>query len=164
MLSAWHIIHLPVKINGRRQDRRLIESLVVSWEESRIEGFVLSPRLFSTWFLPADERSVRVTAMGVDVRHLAVLERRSRGWHRSVMREQARIRNRPVVDQWGRLHGRFKDVIFDEKSFRVTALVVSRGVVGDLLSGAVLVPIAEVTEIGAEAIKIYAPGEPFSMR
>ncbi len=164
MLSAWHIIHLPVKINGRRQDRRLVEGLIVSWAESRIEGFVLTPRLFSACFVPADEKSVGVTAMGLDVFRPAVLERRARRWHKSTMREQARMRNRPVVDQWGRLHGRFKDVIFDEKSFRVTALVVSRGVVGDLLSGAVLVPIAEVTEIGAEAIKIYAPGEPFSMR
>lgn len=164
MLSAWDITRLPIKIDGRQQGRRLVEGLVVSWEESRIEGFVLTPRLFSAWFVPAHEKSVGVTAMGLEVLRPRALERRSRGWHRSAMREQARIRNRPVVDQWGRLHGRLKDVIFDEKSFRLTALVVSRGVVGDLLSGAVLVPIPEVTEIGPEAIKIYAPGEPFSMR
>lgn len=164
MLSVWHVTHLPVRVTGEQRIRRLVEDVVVSWEEPRVEGFILSPRLFSSWYLPADAERMVVSEMGIETLRWDGVERRTRRWTKHHEGVLGRLRNRPVVDQEGRLCGRLKDLIFSEHTFRVEALVVSRGILGDLLSGTVLVPTGDVTEIGGEAIKIYAHGEPFSMR
>ncbi|NMP22487.1 PRC-barrel domain-containing protein [Sulfobacillus harzensis] len=161
MVSGWHVTHLPVRLAGQHHARQLVEEVVVSWDELRVTGFVLTPRLLSSWFLIADEETVSVSTTGVVAASRQPLERRTRRWRKQVVRMQRSMRGRPVVDQWGRLQGRLKDVLFDESSFRLVSLVVSRGILGDLLSGALIVPISELTEVAPGAIKISAPGEPF---
>lgn len=164
MVSGWHIVHLPVRLRGSTRTWQVVDEVVVSWKELRVEGFLLAPRPFGSWFLAGDDRIVRVTATGLEVPSVQAAQRMTRRWRRQTVAAQRAYRNGAVVDQWGRLHGRLKDFFFDEKSLSLTFLVVSRGIVGDLLSGARLVPVSEVTEIQPGTIKIYAPGEPFPMR
>lgn len=163
MLSSWHLTHLPVRVKGRARPWQVVDEVVVSWQDLVIDGFLLMPRPFRSPFVPSQSR-IQVTAMGIEMQDRREVQWKSRRWRRQVLAEQKLFQNRPVVDETGRLYGRLKDVLFDESTFRITHLMVSRGILGDLLSGAFVVPAAEVLEIDGEAVKIYAPGAPFSMR
>lgn len=163
MVSGWHMAHLPVRVAGSERRWHIIDEVVVSWEEFRLSGFLMAPRPFFVGFLPAHTPDLAVTPTGIEVRSRSVVQRCPRGWRRAVVKEQRRAKNRAVVDQWGRLQGRMKDFMFDERSLAVTYLVVSRGIVGDLISGALMVAVDQVTEVQDQVIKIIVPGEPFSM-
>ncbi|MCL5115570.1 MAG: PRC-barrel domain-containing protein [Firmicutes bacterium] len=163
MVSGWHITHLPVRVSGASRVWRIVDEVVVSWSEFRVEGFLLTPRPFRVLFIPGDA-GVTVSTLGIEISERKTAERRSKHWRREVLKKQQQFKNRPVVDQTGRLHGRLKDFLFDERTLQLTHLIVSRGLMGDLLSGAYLVPVGEVTEMEPAAIKIFVPGEPFPMR
>ncbi len=160
MISGWHITHLPIWVAGRERPWRTVEDVVVNWDDLSIEGFLLPRRPFYALFVPCGPEA-RVTNVGVEIARRSLVERRPRSWRREVVGRQKRLKNLLVVDTLGILQGRFRDYLFDEKSLKVTHLVVSRGVLGDLISGALVVPMQEVLEIAGDRIKIYAPGEPF---
>ena len=160
MISRWHITHLPIWVSGRERPWNVVEDVVVNWEDFSVEGFLLPRRPFGALFIPSGT-GARVTNLGVEITTRSAVERRPRRWRREVLGRDKLLKNRPVVDTLGILQGRFRDYLFDEKSLKVTHLVISRGVLGDLLSGALVVPVPEVLEMGGDRIKIYAPGEPF---
>lgn len=163
MLSGWHVAHLPVRINGKSRAYQLVDRVVVSWPELRIEGFLLTPRPFSTPFLEAHASYV-LTDFGVAVAQAGEISRRTRRWRRDVLRRERRYHGLAVFDAAGNLQGRLKDVLFDERTLTITHLVVSRGVLGDLLSGALIVSRNEVLALDQEGVKIRHGREPLSMR
>ena len=160
MISGWHITHLPIWVAGRERPWRIVEDVVVNWEDFSVEGFLLPRRPFYALFVPGGA-GARVSNLGVEIATRSMVERRPRHWRRDVVARQKHLKKMPVVDTLGILQGRLRDFLFDEKSLRVTHLVISWGVLGDLLTGALVVPVQEVLEMGGDRIKIYAPGEPF---
>lgn len=160
MLSGWHVAHLPVRLMGRPRVWQMIDQVVVSWPELELDGFLLMPRPLYVPFVPA-HATFRLTGMGLELAGTAQVQRRSRRWRRHLLQRHRTFMNQPVTDSGGRLHGRLKDIIFDETTMHVTHVVVSRGVLGDLLSGSLVLPASDVTQITAAAVKIQAPGAPF---
>lgn len=163
MLSAWHVSHLPVWVEGQAQPVQVIDRVVVSWSELVVEGFLLTPTFFRTLFVPADA-SFRMTDFGMVVAGRADFVHKTRRWRRETMKRQQGYYNRPVLDCSGRSWGPLKDVLFNESSLRVTHLVVSRGVLGDLLSGALVVAREDVVDLSVQGIKIRSSGAFLSMK
>jgi len=159
MVSGWHVTHLPVREVGRERTWRVVDEVIVAWEELVVDGFLLSSGPFRASYLSGTS-DTRVTAMGIEILSRQCVERRTRRWRKDVLRRQQAMKNRTVVDQTGRIRGRIKDFLFDEKTLAITHLVVSRGVVGDLLSGAYMVSVKQLTDMVGETIKIYVAGEP----
>jgi uncharacterized protein YrrD len=81
-----------------------------------------------------------------------------------MLRQQRAYLGLPVVDLTGRFYGRLTDVLFDERTLHVTHLVVSRGVLGDLMAGALVVAAQAVLNVEVGEIKIQPSRAPFSMR
>ncbi len=163
MLTGWHVAHLPVRLTGKPRVWQRIHEVVVSWPELAIEGFLLTPRPFYAPFVPS-RATFRLTGLGLELADAFQVVHKSWRWRRDVLRRNQAFMKRPVSDMSGHLYGRLNDVIFDEMTLKVTHLVVSRGILGDLLFGALIVPDAQISQVSPAAIKIHPPGAPFSMR
>lgn len=158
MISGWHLTNLPVWVSGNARPVSRVDELVVSWETRSLEGLLLAPRWCLPVFLPIGN-DVRLTDMGVTLGHRSTMLRRPRKFRRHILRMNAAWKGRVVVSQGGRLYGRLKDVVIDQETASISYLVISRGVVGDLMLGASLVPIQQLTEFGERTVKIFVPGE-----
>ena len=64
---------------------------------------------------------------------------------------------RPVLDVSGRVVGDVADVLIDEVSLRVDALLLSGSFLGDLLHGKPRLPLAQVQTLGQDSV-VTAPG------
>ncbi len=163
MLSGWHVSHLPVKLVGSMRKWQVIDQVVVSWEELEIEGFLLMPRPFYIPFVPSSA-VFQLSGMGLVLPDPRQISRRSRSWRRKVMKRQRVWMGLAVFDEGGRLLGRVQDVLFDEETLQITHVVISRGLLGDLLWGALAVSRQDVIELAPSAIKIRAARAPFTVR
>ncbi|MCY0877764.1 MAG: PRC-barrel domain-containing protein [Firmicutes bacterium] len=161
MLSGWHMTHLPVRVRSRPHPWKVVDEVIVSWATLTVEGFVLVPRLFGIPLITRDDR-VFLTSLGIEIEDKRQVQMKSRRWKTQAVRRDREFRRHPVVDQTGQLCGRVIDFLFDDKTWHVTHLVVSRGILGDLVSGALIVPIADIMEMGHGVIKISRTGAPFS--
>jgi sporulation protein YlmC with PRC-barrel domain len=163
MLSGWHMTHLPVRIRPRSHPWKVVDEVVVSWPTLTVEGFALVPRIFGTPFLGHGD-AVVVTTLGIEIKDKRQVQVKSRRWRMEALRRDQQFRRRPVIDQTGQLCGRVLDFLFDEQTWHVTHLIVSRGILGDLVQGALIVPIADIMEMGGQVIKISRTGAPLSER
>lgn len=163
MVSGWHVAHLPVRVSGEQRVRQMVDKALVSWPDLRIVGFLLMPRPLQIPFVPA-QASFKLTGLGLEIRSFGETQRKTRRWRRDMLRQQRAYFGLPVVDSTGRFYGRLKDVLFDERTLHVTHLVVSRGVLGDLMSGALVVAVPDVVTVEVGEIKIQPSRAPFSMR
>jgi len=158
MISGWHIVHLPVRLMGRSRPVTVVEQVIVSWPDLWVTGFLLASPPFRFRFLPA-RQDLRITVTGVEIPSLKVIERRSRRWVREQQKAQKWWQNWPVESGDGQMVGRVKDFFFDEKSLAITHVVISRGIVGDLLSGAWVLE-REALQFTDEGIKLLGAGAP----
>ena len=158
MISGWHVTRLPVRVVGSTHSWRVVEEVVVSWPELAIEGFLLASRPFRPLFLPTTD-ALAVTPFGLEIVSPDQVVRRNRSWRKHVIGLQRQYKNRPVVDERGVVQGRLKDFLFDEGSMRLTHLIVSRGILGDLISGALVIPVKAIRDLTHNTIKIQASGE-----
>lgn len=157
MVSGWHVTHLPVRVTGRQSG--VVDQVVVDWDTLVVRGFLLTPRPFRFPWVRAGGY-VTVTPTGLEIGSNACVEMISRRHRRSAMGQAQRYRKCPVIDSYGRVIGRLADYFFDEKSFRITHLVISHGILADFLSGAMVLPIENLAALSDEAIKILEPGNP----
>lgn len=163
MLSGWHLARLPVYLKGQRRAIQTIEKVVVSWPELAVAGFVLRPRPFFVPFVSARTRC-EITGTGLWLESVESIERRTRAWRREAFRIAALYENAPVYDTANGLLGHLQDIAIDAAGSQVTHLVVTRGVLGDLLHGALIVPRTLVVSAAPGKVKIYAPREPLLVK
>lgn len=157
--TRWHLVHLPVRMEGTPCPWTWVEDVVVGWSERRVEGLLLRSRWFGGLYVAADRR-VTVTGTGVELAGEDVVERRSWRWRRDFLRDPGRtLVGRAVVDARDQPLGSVKDLVIDEVNWTVTELVVSRGVVGDLLDGALAVPVWRVDQSITGCMKVAEDGQ-----
>ncbi|PSR24111.1 MAG: hypothetical protein C7B45_00410 [Sulfobacillus acidophilus] len=163
MVSGWHVAHLPVRVAGDKRVRQMVDQVLVSWPDLRILGFLLTSRPFQIPFVPV-QAAFKLTGVGLEIRSFGETQLKSRRWRRDMLGLQKAYWGLPVVDLTGRFYGRLKDVLFDERTLHVTHLIVSRGVLGDLMEGAMVVRAQDVLDVARGEIKIQPSRAPFSMR
>lgn len=152
MVTGWHVAHLPVRVSEEARPFQSVQEVVVSWSDFSIAGVLLTPRPFRVPFVPKGR--FRMTALGVIVQERASVVHPDRSWLAAQRRADRLFLHRSVVDEQDRLLGRLKDVLIDENRLVVTHLVVSRGILGDLLVGSWIVPREAVVAHRAGVIKI----------
>ncbi len=159
MVTRWHLINLPVRLVGRARHWTVVENVVISWPAGQVEGFTLHSGPFRTLFLPVGP-GVAITPTGIEFAHRGLVERRSRRWVKQKIREDWVTRRIPVHDALDQLLGNIKDAVIDEKTVEVTDLVISQGLLADLLAGSLRLPLATLAlnENGPEETKIHELG------
>jgi sporulation protein YlmC with PRC-barrel domain len=163
VLSGWHLSHLPVRLVGRRRAVQTIDKVVVSWPELTLAGFLLRPRPFFIPFVPAQGKT-RLTDTGLVLESLQSIERKSRRWRRDTLQVAALYEKMPVYDSGNHLVGHVQDIAIDAAALQITHLVVTRGVLGDLLHGALLIPRRRVLSITPDKVKIHISREPLLLK
>lgn len=159
MVSSWHLIHLPVRFYGEDRAWSVVDEVLISVYTWEVEGFILQSRPFRALYLPADAPH-RVTPTGVEIPHKDILVRHTSRWRKERLNTAPQIKDRVVLGPNEAVVGRVKDVLIDEQSLRIEGLVVSRGVVGDLLSGALVLPVSNLAVPPQGSIKILSLGHP----
>lgn len=164
MVTRWHLINLPVRLAGQARHWTVVKHVMITWPAGKVSGFTLHSGPFRTLFLPVGP-AVGITPTGIEFTRRDLLERRSRKWIKQQLQEDWVSRHMPMHDSRGRLLGIVKDAVLDEMSMEVKDLVVSQGLLADLLGGSLRVPLSTVRciEDGSGATKIqqlgYAKGE-----
>lgn len=156
MVTEWHLRRLPVRITGQARPFTVVEHVVVSWSEGKVQGFILRSRPFQVLYVPASR--VLVTETGLQIADRSAVERKTRHWRRMHTTPEAHWRARDVVDSGGRFLGQAKDLVIDDRGLTLSQLVVSRGLLGDLLYGALEFPIAWARWDPSGQIKILCSG------
>ncbi len=154
MVSRWHLLHLPVTLYGKAGHWGWVEDIVIRWPEGVIDGFGVRTAI-SRFYIPAEPEVVSVTLMEIQLRRRSYALKRPRSWWKT-LHAQKLVMNRPVWRDNGDLVGRIKDLIIDENSLAVHQIVISRGLLEDLLHGALLVPTHEIREDADGKIKIFS--------
>ena len=137
MVSRWHLLHLPVTLQEKPGQWGWVENVSIRWPEGVLEGIGVRYG-FARCYIAAANGALTVTRMGIRVRQEQSLEKHSHRWWK-MFHHQEVLMNQPVWAQNGELLGRITDVLIDEDSLVVHDLVVSRGILEDLLHGALLV-------------------------
>ncbi len=157
MVTRWHLLRLPVRVQGRPRNWTLVQEVVVDWSSMTVEGFVLDSSPFRTLFLPS-QNGVRVTPTGVEIVTRAVVEKRTRHWRQERIHNDWIYRRRQIYDGNGGVVGLLKDLVIDEETLVVRRIIVSRGLLADLLHGSVVVPVEQISQDAAGQIKIRHQG------
>ena len=160
MLSGWHVSHLPVLLADKLQKWQVIDEVVVSWEELKIEGFLLMPRPFHVPFV-SSKAGFRLSGMGLVLPNTKEVSRMGRSWRKRMVKQQRAWKGCTILDEGSRPLGRLQDVLFDERTLRVTHLVASRGMVGDLLWGSLVIARDDILKLTPSVIKIRTGRAPF---
>lgn len=163
MLSGWHVSHLPARIQGKSRAFQVVDQVVVSWEEFVVKGFLLAPRLFYVPFVPA-EADFSVSEFGLVVSDASQVANKSRRWRKDIVKRRHQVFSWPIVDEKGQFCGRLKDILFDPSTLKVTHLVISRGILGDVLGGALLLAVGDIVKVGPSEVKIRALREVLLMK
>ncbi len=163
MLSGWHVAHLPARIQGKTRAFQVIDQVVVSWEEFVVEGFLLAPRLFYVPFVPAGA-DFSVSEFGLVVSSASQVTIKSRRWRKDVVSRRHWAFTCPIVDEQGRFCGHLNDILFDPVTLKVTYLVISRGILGDVLGGALALSVSDIVQMGPSEVKIRALREVLLMK
>lgn len=164
MVTRWHLINLPVRLVGQTRHWTVVKQVVIAWPSGKVAGFTLHSGPFRTLFLPASP-SVAITTTGIELSRRDLLERRSRKWAKQQLQSDWVSRRMPMHDATGQLLGIVKDAVLDEISMEVKDLVVSQGLLADLLGGSLRVPLNTIRcikdETGATKIQDlgHAKGE-----
>lgn len=87
-----------------------------------------------------------MTVTGLELRDRGAIERRSRRWCRQQIERSHRWKGQAVLSSSNRFVGRVKDLVIDAPTMTIARIVVSRGLLEDLLSGALQVPIVQVAD------------------
>ncbi|MDA8193940.1 MAG: PRC-barrel domain-containing protein [Thermaerobacter sp.] len=156
MVTEWHLHHLPVRFEGHDRPWTVVRHVVVDWPQWKVEGFILRTSPLRVLFVGRD--GVRVTVTGLEVRGRDAVVRRTRRWRRERMLASGNWRGMPVFAADGRLLGRLQDLVIDAETMTIARLVVSRGLLGDLMQGALQVPVLRVSEDNGR-IKIRRDGQ-----
>lgn len=157
MVTLWHLTHLPVRVTGQAKPWTIVDEVVVGWPDRKVTGFLLNSGPFRVLFLPV-RSGVALTTTGLEMNHRTLVERKSRKWRHRVIHDVPRLKRRAVCDETGQLVGTVKDLVIDEKNMSIVELLVSRGLMEDLLTGGLRVPIDDVEEDGTGPIKIKKAG------
>ena len=157
MVTRWHLLRLPVRVQGRLRHWTLVQEVVVDWHSMTVEGFVLESSPFRTLFLPS-QNGVRVTPTGIEILTRALVEKRTRRWRRDRIHDDWIHRRRQVYDGTGGAIGLLKDLVIDEETLVVRRIIVSRGLLADLLQGSLIVPVEQLAQDATGQIKIRQPG------
>ncbi|PSR34061.1 MAG: hypothetical protein C7B46_07310 [Sulfobacillus benefaciens] len=157
MVTRWHLLRLPVRVQGRLRHWTLVQEVVVDWQSMTVEGFVLESSPFRTLYLPS-QNGVRVTPTGIEILTRALVEKRTRRWRRDRVHEDWIYRRRQVYDGTGGAIGLLKDLVIDEETLVVRRIIVSRGLLADLLQGSLIVPVEQLAQDATGQIKIRQPG------
>ncbi len=157
LITRWHLINLPVRFRDRQNIRLRVENLLISWPEPVVAGFAVR-RHGRAVFLPWSP-GVVVSPYGVIADSIHLLCRRQGGVLRSGEEPVLRWRGTPVDDGGGQSVGFVRDLVLDEMRRRVAALMVSRGLLHDVWSGALLVSWEEVQFLADGRIKWVRGGQ-----
>lgn len=144
MLSRWELLHLPVRLGGRERPWGFVEDLEVDWSRRQVTALVVRAgwRLFR---LPAGP-DLRLHPRGVEVARTDLPEAVGGRWWRRRRAQGWGLRPHPVYDSRDRYLGRVTDYRLREDTGAVVELVVSRGILSDLWSGLLVVPVSRVRE------------------
>jgi uncharacterized protein YrrD len=154
MVTRWHLLHLPIRVAGQHHVMGFAEEVIIRWPGAAIEGFGLHSSKGHR-FLPRD--SVHVCAMALEIADRSLIETRTRQWWMA-QRECWPFINQPVFAGNGQLIGRVKDVLIDENTLAIHQVVISRGLLADLVAGALLIPVHQFREDETGRIKIGTTG------
>jgi uncharacterized protein YrrD len=152
VMTRWHLLHLPVRVADEARAWRRVQEVLFSWPEARVQGLVLDHWWPQVLYLPVGE-GVRIDPMGICVSHRGLAMPRSRRWFQREALKTGQWLGRLVRDTSGRELGRVKDIVIDETSLRITGLVISRGLLRDLLDGAWLARWSSLTWDGDGRMK-----------
>ncbi|MCL4494986.1 MAG: PRC-barrel domain-containing protein [Firmicutes bacterium] len=142
MVSRWHLLHLPVTLQGKTGPWGWVEDVLIRWPEGVIEGVGVRTAV-RRYYVPATTGSISITNMGVRILKKQSVGKRSRSWWKGFGRQKIGM-NHPVFGKNGEIVGLVKDLMIDETSLAVHDIVVSRGILEDLTHGALLVSTREV--------------------
>jgi sporulation protein YlmC with PRC-barrel domain len=134
------LVHMPCRVAGESRATALVDRVLVSPLDLAVQGFLLTPRLFWRDFLPASPL-VHMTATGLEIAHRQLIERRPRRCLVAQPDWLRQVTGQPVWDADGQQVGRVSDALVDAERLCVTHVIVSRGVIGDLLSGALVINV-----------------------
>ncbi|AUW93484.1 MAG: hypothetical protein C7B44_10980 [Sulfobacillus thermosulfidooxidans] len=154
MVTRWHLLHLPVSIAGRRGSWGWVDDIYCRWPDAVVEGFSVHTAI-SRRFVPAE--AMRVTPMALLIDTPKYAQKMPRSWWNHRRRQVVSI-NQPVRDQDDQLVGRVKDFVIDENSLAIHHIVVSRGLLEDLMTGSLLIPAHQFSIDSNGRIKIHPTG------
>lgn len=157
MVTRWHLLHLPVQIDGASRPYSFVQEVVIGWPERKLLGILIGFRWFRPRYIPIGP-GVSVTTMGITLTSPQLIEVKTRRWWKNYMRQGWALKDHPVVGEEGQLLGIVKDVMIDEDTLVVHELIASRGVLGDLLQGALILPAKDVVEDSSGEIKMIPDG------
>ncbi len=157
MVTRWHLLRLPVRVEGHQRHLTLVKNVVVDWSDLVLQGFVLESGPFRTLFLPADA-GVRITTTGIEMASRSLVQRRNRRWRKQWVQSDWIYGRLLVHDPQDRVVGMVKDLIIDEDTLQVQSVVVSRGLLADLLYGALVVSAPTIWQDVSGKIKIDSLG------
>ncbi len=154
MVTRWHLLHLPIRVSGQQRTLGFADELIVRWPDAVIEGFRVRVGV-SRWFVP--RQIVRVAAVALEISDRRLMESRPRKWWLA-RPEYWDYANQPIFEDNGNLVGRIKDLMIDEKTLAVHQVVISRGLLADLITGTLRIPVHHLREDEAGRIKIGTGG------
>ncbi len=150
-------MNLPVRFRDRQNVQLRVENIVVGWPQPVVAGFAVR-RHGRAAFLPWSE-GVLVTHYGVIADSIHLLCRPPEAMWQPGEELRSRWRGTPVDDGDGRRVGFVRDLVLDETSRRVAALMVSRGLMHDVWSGALFASWKEVQFLADGRIKWARGGQ-----
>jgi uncharacterized protein YrrD len=143
------VIGLPVISLATGKELGVVEDLIWSHEELKITHLVVNAKGFlnRTWYIPLEE----VKGIGDDAVTVDGEEILEKGECQPEGKRVNEIAGGVVVTEEGRNLGTLEDVFFDGPG-RLLGYEVSTGLVGDLLSGRMIMPPEMVVTWGKEAV------------
>ncbi len=159
MVTRWHLINLPVRLRGHSRHGTVIKDVVIEWPSGQVTGFILHSNVFRSRFLPLCP-GVAITPRGVELAHRGLIEPRPRKWVKQTLQLDWITRRIPVHNAHGQLLGILNDAVIDEHSGLVKDLVISQGLLADLIKGSLRLPLdtLAVSDDASKETKIYERG------
>lgn len=154
MVTRWHLLHLPVKVQGKTGPWAWVDDIFIRWPDAVIEGISVRTAV-SRRFISA--RDLQVSPMALMIGETGMAQKKPRQWW-GLHHGHGLLVNQAVCDSEGHLLGRIKDFVIDENSLAVHHIVVSRGLLEDLMQGSLLIPAHQLQLDNEGRIKIAATG------
>lgn len=156
MITRWHLKNLPVSFSNRRAGGRIVEVLM-EWPEPTIWGFVLH-RSWRVGVLPYAS-GVVVTPFGLYVPPGVAVQKWSRARLRSQLANTAHWLHASLVDPDDNPLGMVRDLVLDSGNPVLQGLIVSRGLLHDLWTGALIVSLDQISVTDNGCMKMRSSGQ-----
>ena len=157
MMTRWHLLNLPVRCKDRLHLRLTVEEVLIDWPRPTVTGFLVRRR-FRPWVIYRGP-GVTLTPFGVAVDSIRRFQHPGRKWLSRELAKTAAWLRAPVVDDALKALGWVVDLALSEDASGVTGLVVSRGILQDLWSGAFVIPVENLQVLADRRIKASNSGE-----